>query len=168
MGIKETTSCLVVIAFALSFSSCTSDNSAISNALQKRVSELENRAYKPGFGEFMNTIQLHHSKLWFAADARNWALAQYELDEMKETFEDLRQYVTDRPEVQSIQMIQPALDGIERSVASKDQDQFKSAYILLTNTCNTCHKATKHDYNIIKVPSQPPVTNQQFKLDEVK
>lgn len=34
---------------------------------------------------FKTTIQLHASKLWFAAKAENWDLAKYELDELKET-----------------------------------------------------------------------------------
>lgn len=163
MGLRKIISRIVVIAMALPFSSCVGDNS-----LENRISELEKNAFIPGFGEFMNTIQLHHSKIWFAANAGNWDLARYELDEMKETFSDLSHYVTDRPEVQNIPMIQPALDSIENSVTSKSQKQFKSAYMLLTNTCNNCHRATKHDFNIITIPSQPPVTDQQFKLKEAR
>jgi hypothetical protein len=41
----------------------------------------------PGLGEYMTTIQLHAGKLWFAAKAANWKLAEYELDELKETME---------------------------------------------------------------------------------
>jgi hypothetical protein len=41
----------------------------------------------PGLGDYMSTIQLHAGKLWFAATAANWELAEYELDELKETME---------------------------------------------------------------------------------
>ena len=44
-------------------------------------------AYSPGLGEIMALQQMRHSKLWFAGDARNWGLAGYELDELKEGFE---------------------------------------------------------------------------------
>jgi hypothetical protein len=44
----------------------------------------------PGLGEYMTTIQLHAGKLWFAAKAANWELAEYELDELKETMETAR------------------------------------------------------------------------------
>lgn len=114
----------------------------------------------------MNTIQLHHAKLWFAGNDQNWALAQYEMDEMKETFDDLEKYVTDRPEVKEIPMIRPALDSMEQALGSKDLEKFKSAYVLLTNTCNNCHKATNHAFNVITIPSAPPVTDQQFKLKQ--
>src|SRR5713226_437079 len=41
----------------------------------------------PGLGEYMTTMQLHTGKLWFAAKAQNWELAEYELDELSETME---------------------------------------------------------------------------------
>src|SRR5262249_13878730 len=44
----------------------------------------------PGLGEYMTTIQLHVGKLWFAVKATNWELAQYELDELKETMEAVK------------------------------------------------------------------------------
>jgi hypothetical protein len=50
-----------------------------------KIRTLEEQA--PGLGEYMTTIQLHAGKLWFAAKAANWELAEYELDEMKETME---------------------------------------------------------------------------------
>lgn len=138
------------------------NNRAQTQALETRITSLEKNAYVPGFGEFMNTIQLHHAKLWFAGNDQNWALAGYEIDEMKETFDDLEKYVTDRPEVKEIPMIRPALDSMQQAIASKSPSRFKSAYILLTNTCNNCHHATSHAFNIITIPSAPPVTDQQF------
>ena len=44
--------------------------------------------YAPGLGEFMTAIQLRHAKLWFAGRAKNWDLAGYEIDEIKEGLED--------------------------------------------------------------------------------
>lgn len=156
------------IAGLLLFAACSGGNNAQVQVLEGRIANLEQSRYVPGFGEFMNTIQLHHAKLWFAGNAWNWDLAQYETDEMKETFDDLKKYVTDRPEVKEIPMIRPALDSMEQAVASKDPLKFKSAYMLLTNTCNNCHRATKHAFNVITIPSAPPVTDQQFKLNQNK
>src|SRR3954462_14660441 len=36
------------------------------------------KEFTPGLGEYMTTIQLHAGKLWFAAKAANWELADYE------------------------------------------------------------------------------------------
>ena len=48
--------------------------------------------YSPGIAEIMIATQIRHAKLWLAGDARNWALADYEIDEIKEGFEDVVQY----------------------------------------------------------------------------
>src|SRR5579872_3032425 len=43
----------------------------------------------PGLGEIMTLQQLRHIKLWFAGRAGNWALADYEIGELNEGFEDV-------------------------------------------------------------------------------
>jgi hypothetical protein len=48
--------------------------------------------YSPGIAEIMIVTQIRHAKLWLAGDARNWALADYEIDEIKEGLEDVVQY----------------------------------------------------------------------------
>jgi hypothetical protein len=37
----------------------------------------------------MSLQQMRHTKLWFAGNARNWDLAGYEFDELKEGFENV-------------------------------------------------------------------------------
>ncbi len=61
--------------------------------------------YKPGLGEFMSGIQVHHSKLWFAGINNDWKLADFEMGEIKEALDDIQKYNIDRPEVKSIGMI---------------------------------------------------------------
>src|SRR5277367_6690847 len=43
----------------------------------------------PGLGEIMTLQQLRHIKLWFAGRAGNWPLADYEMGELNEGFEDV-------------------------------------------------------------------------------
>src|SRR5882762_577321 len=48
--------------------------------LQPQIDSLRlrlNNLYKPGMGEIMSNIQLHHAKLWFAGENKNWPLAEY-------------------------------------------------------------------------------------------
>src|SRR6187200_171731 len=52
----------------------------------------QNEPFKPGLGEITSLQQMRHLKLWLAAQAGNWALADYELDELKEGFEDITKY----------------------------------------------------------------------------
>lgn len=110
----------------------------------------------------MSGIQVHHAKLWFAGQAGNWQLADFEIGEISEALDDVQKYCTSRPEISSLPMILPAVDSVKKAVSSGNLPQFRSAFIVLTNTCNNCHRVTKHEFNIIRVPDTPPFTNQDF------
>lgn len=148
----------------ISLISCNqrSDNTA---DFQNRIDSLENKlgnAYKPGFGDFMSIIQTHHAKLWFAGQNQNWDLADFEIHEIEETFEDIQTYQAGRKETKLIGMIIPELDNVEDAVEKKDLVLFEKTYRSLTNTCNTCHKKTDYGFIVIKIPESLPYTNQDF------
>ncbi|MBO9202611.1 MULTISPECIES: hypothetical protein [Niastella] len=134
--------------------------------LQEQIDSLQNKldnSYKPGFGEFMSSIQMHHAKLWFAGTNNNWKLADFEVHEIQEALEAIQQFNTDRPEAKEIGMINPAIDSVNSAIKQLNQQLFRSSYILLTNTCNNCHRATQHEFNVITIPANPPISNQNFK-----
>ena len=133
--------------------------------LQTRVDRLEKKlanTYTPGFGEFMSSIQVHHAKLWFAGQNKNWALADFEIHEIMEALDNIKQFETDRKESEQIVMLNPALDSINAAIAKKDPARFRSSYVLLTNTCNSCHHAVKFEFNVVTIPDKPPFSNQVF------
>jgi hypothetical protein len=161
---------IVIILLTLGFFACNehTDNTQV---LQNRIDSLETKladSYKPGFGEFMTGIQAHHSKLWFAAQNENWKLADFEVHEIIEAIEDIQKYQTERKESKMIGMIDPALDSVTKAIDQKNSAMFKSSYILLTNTCNSCHRETDFEFNIVKIPTNQPFSNQEFKVNEVK
>lgn len=123
--------------------------------------QLDN-SYKPGFSKFMPVIQVHHSKLWFTGINSNWELADVEMTEIKEALEDIKKFNTDRPESHSIPVLFGAIDNINVAIQNHNMNQFKSSYTFLTNTCNSCHKATKHEFSVVKIPDIPPFSNQVF------
>ena len=143
-------------------------NQQVDNTQQLQVqidslkSKLDN-SYRPGFGEFMSSIQVHHDKLWFAGTNNNWKLADFEIHEIQEALDDIKQSNTYRPEAKAIGMINPAIDSVSNSIKQQNQQQFKSSDILLTNTCNNCHKETEHEFNVVTSPANPPISNQSFK-----
>src|SRR5258708_2386494 len=51
-----------------------------------------NNLYKPGMGEFMSNIQLHHAKLWFAGKYKNWPLAEYNESLIRSAFKKIQLY----------------------------------------------------------------------------
>jgi len=135
--------------------------------LKERIDSLENKlsdSYKPGFGEFMRSIQAHHAKLWFAGQNQNWKLADFEVHEIMESLEDIKKYETDRKESQNIGMLNPAIDSINNAIKEKNMVQFKSSYTLLTNTCNNCHVASEFEFNVVKVPDISTFSNQDFEI----
>lgn len=155
---------LLLILLTLGLFSCNQqvDNTAdLQNRIDSLESKLEN-TYKPGFGDFMSSIQAHHTKLWFAGQNENWDLADFEIHELEEAIEDIQKFHAGRKETELIGMILPALDSVEVAIEKKDPVAFKRSYNLLTNTCNTCHKQTDHGFVVIKLPESLPYTNQDF------
>jgi hypothetical protein len=141
-------------------------NQSADQRLQAKVDSLQaklNDTYKPGLGEFMMGIQEHHAKLWFAGINKNWQLADFEVHEIGETLDDVKKYCTDRPEIKSLGIIDPAVNAIKAAISKQDADKFKAGFIELTNGCNSCHKDNQHGFNILTIPTAPPVTNQDFK-----
>jgi hypothetical protein len=119
--------------------------------------------FKPGFGEFMSAIQVHHEKLYFAGVNQNWALADFEMHEIGEAIDNLKIYCTDRPETSKLAMIGPSLDSVAASVNRRDSSAFFRHFSYLTQACNDCHQATDHGFNRIVLPTRPPFSNQDFK-----
>jgi hypothetical protein len=131
---------------------------AQNDSLQKQV-----EAIKPGLGELMLTIQMHHNKLWFAGKANNWPLAQFEYDETLEIVKQAEEIETDRKEVKLFPtMIYPQLDSLQNAIKLKDSKKFEGTFVALTNACNGCHKEVHFEFNSIKIPDQPPFSNQDF------
>ncbi|MBN8720755.1 MAG: hypothetical protein J0H85_14995 [Sediminibacterium magnilacihabitans] len=133
--------------------------------MQRQIDSLKaqiNKTYKPGFGEFMSGIQVHHNKLWFTGVNQNWKLADFEINEIKESLDNIKMYCTDRPETKSIGMIDSSLQSVSNAIQQKNSLQFKNSFHILTTTCNTCHQATGHAFNVITIPSAPPFSNQDF------
>ncbi|MFA7327397.1 MAG: hypothetical protein WC121_12075 [Candidatus Kapaibacterium sp.] len=123
--------------------------------LTRKVEELEianKDKYKPGLGTLMNAIQIHHLKLWKSGMMENWELANFELHELEERFEDVERYHTNSANIKSVKMIYPQLEDLEEVVKEKNKIAFIKEYELLTATCNSCHQINDHPFIKIAVP----------------
>lgn len=159
---------ILFISISLCLLSCNQQTEK-TRTLQNRVDSLESKladTYKPGFGDFMSTIQVHHNKLWFAGQNQNWELADFEVHEIMEAIDDIKKYQKERKESAMIVTIEPALDSVNIAIQQKNPVLFKSSFILLTNTCNNCHKETEFGFNVVKIPDHPPFSNQDFKVQK--
>jgi hypothetical protein len=154
---------LVAAAFLLfSCSSNTNNEAELKSQIDDLKTQLAN-TYKPELGEYMSNIQAHHAKLWYAGQNQNWKLADYEVKELQELFEDIKKYNSDRKEVSLVGMIQGPLTQISNSIENQDSKQFDENFTTLTKTCNACHLAAKYEFNVVKVPEGQMFPNQDFK-----
>src|SRR4051812_11924024 len=92
--------------------------------------------FTPGLGEIMTLQQMRHLKLWFAAQAGNWPLAGYELDELKEGFEDVVKYFPTKDDVPTGPMasaiIEKEVAELNKAIEAKNKKQFGTAFEKLT------------------------------------
>ena len=122
--------------------------------------------YAPGLVEYMTMVQSHHVKLWLAANARNWDLADYQVDELKELLEDIAKRVPDYKGVPVGKMIEtvtmPPIGEVETAIKKQDGTQFAAAFDKLTAACNACHESANRSFIVIQRPTSSPFPNQSF------
>ena len=142
---------------------------AVQDSLKRVQTELATvKELAPGLGEYMTTIQLHAGKLWFAVKAGNWELAQYELDELKETMEAAKALNAEKNGVKISNVLDSVLQTqiaeMDKSLKTKSTTDFQKSYDETLTACNGCHTEAGFKFIRIVRPSAPPVTNQQWEV----
>lgn len=122
--------------------------------------------YVPGLGEIMSLQLMRHSKLWLAGSQKNWPLADYELDELREGFEDAQRFHQtheDVPVGAMIKSLTPApLEALDKAISAKNSAAFAKSFDQLTAACNTCHRGAKRGFIVITRPTASLFPNQRF------
>jgi hypothetical protein len=113
----------------------------------------------PGLGEIMTLQQLRHIKLWFAGRGGNWPLADYELGELNEGFEDVAKLLggdtVDK-------MVGAPIKALQKAVDERNRAAFFAAYDALSAGCNSCHRTLDHAFIAIQRPTALPYSDQKF------
>jgi hypothetical protein len=133
-------------------------------SLPEEVAKL--KAIVPSNSHIMMDVQWHWNNLWFAAQAKNWPLAQYYFNEarghiqwlIKKAGPVMRSAGPEREEVN----IQGIFDGIDTSslgdvktaIAMKDPEKFASSYKIMLESCYACHKSVGRPYIRPMIPKQ--------------
>jgi len=157
---KQVAIALVIITLA----GCQGNQEAKNNSdKEAHHSAHDAGKYKPGLGQYMRNIQIHHMKLWFAGKHQNWPLAGFEIHELEETFKAVESHYQDHKEAQGLAMIYAPLDSVDKAIDAKDTARFKNSYTRLTQTCNTCHQSNEHGFIKVKIPDKNPYSNQNFR-----
>jgi hypothetical protein len=125
-------------------------------------------SFVPGLGEIMTLTQMRHAKLWFAGEAGNWELVEYELDELNEGLDDAAKF---HPTHKDVELPIPALidkimaspiKQLQEAAEAKDTGLFIKRFDELTDACNQCHQATDFGFNVVTRPTANPYSNQVF------
>ena len=92
---------------------------APARAAEEHPPHAPKETYAPGLGEIMSLQQMRHLKLWLAGAAKNWPLADYELDELKEGFDDMIKFFPVKDDMPIGQMAGSAVSVATRRVRSE-------------------------------------------------
>jgi len=150
---------VLIAAAMLSGPPAHAQDAATSPGFTRNTPEAANPTDVPGLGEIMTLQQLRHIKLWFAGRAGNWPLADYEVDELNEGFEDVAKLLggdtVDK-------MVGAPIKALQKAVDEKNRAAFISAYDGLTAGCNNCHRTLDHAFIAIQRPAALPYSDQNF------
>ena len=130
------------------------------------IGEAVKDSHGPGLVETMMATQSHHAKLWLAGNARNWELAEYQVDELKEGLEDAAKHIPDYKGVPVGSMIEslmlPPIVEVESAIKARDREKFAVAFDKATAACNTCHVGASRGFIVIQRPATSAFPNQSF------
>lgn len=129
--------------------------------LKAEIEELKGRL--PGQGHVMIDVAYHAANLWFAAQARNWPLAQFYLDETRSHLRWAVRILPVRKTKSGEVDLRGLLEAVDRTalvevgkaIAAKSPDAFTAAYRQTLEGCYTCHKAADKPYLRPRIPEQP-------------
>lgn len=133
---------------------------------QTQPAQPQAKPYVIGTGDIMVLNQEHHAKLWFAGHARNWPLAQYDLNQLREGFRHVKTWhpiyrnVATAPLIDEF-VVRPLAD-LDKAVKGQDEAAFTTGFDDLSAGCNGCHKQLGAGFNVIQRPTAPEYTNQNF------
>ena len=82
---------------------------------------------EPNVGDIMAFQQERHLKLWFAGRAGNWPLADYEIDKLKDGFDDVDKLRASKAELMAVeQRLIALLHPLLNQRASNDSQQVEA------------------------------------------
>jgi len=146
---------------------CTKQNP--DQFLKSEIAQLKSsiEGLKPGLGEIMGTIQQHHAKLYFSGENKNWDLATYQLDEIREGLDQATEVHEHFKDVKASlkdlrHMTDASMEETKNAIKNQSKSQFLNGFKNLTTSCNQCHQAAEHGFIVIQIPAAPMFSNQKF------
>ncbi len=122
---------------------------------ERRRSVEELFAIQPGLARLMPEVAARWWKCWYAAQADNWKLADWQLRELKKLMrvcmftrpkytEDLEDYIRDD------------LGPVTAALAEQDFTAFDAAYVAAVDRANWSHEKWNKEFIVWRLPDTPP------------
>ncbi len=117
--------------------------------------------------EVMGTLHRHTSKLDLAVGGENWELASFYFHEMEETLEVFEEHevIEDELNLSGLykSLLKNELTALDQQIDAKDLVNAKNGMQSVWASCNSCHKASGHEFIVVKGNSDPGAfPNQEF------
>lgn len=109
------------------------------------------------YGEVMREVGARFERAGRAAAASRWELAEYDVGELGEAFDDDLPHATPPKEVKidlapMAKGISAPAAALKRAAAARDRAAFENAFADCARACNACHAASGHAF--IEVPAR--------------
>jgi hypothetical protein len=111
-------------------------------------------ALQPGLGTVMVEYSNRAGNVYYAAQAGNWGLAAYQLNEMTEIQEVAENTRPGR--AKALQNFEKAALGpLAKDIVNQDATAFRSDFDKMVAQCNGCHRANGYGFVIYELPDRP-------------
>jgi hypothetical protein len=121
--------------------------------------------YSPRLADLMIEAQLRYFKLWYAGRENNWELADFEVEQIRESFDNAARIFPTIPLASKHMIMQPTSE-LDSAIEAKDGAKFAKAFDKLTAACNGCHEAARLGFIVVREPRMSPVETSPF-ADEI-
>jgi hypothetical protein len=118
-------------------------------------------SYVPRLADLMVVIQIRHAKLFYAVKARNWPLADYELEQLVGTLVEAGRYYPNT--TPPMTLAEQTRASLSETIRTKNEAKFDQAFDEMNAGCNRCHGAADRAFIVIRRPSYPSAfSNQRY------
>jgi hypothetical protein len=146
------------------------DSSWLTGTTDKKLDTLAN--IQPGLGTVMIEYSTRVGNMYYAAKAKNWGMAAYQL---KEAVEIQEVGETTRPNNAGLLkwFENKSLKPLAQAIVNQDFPALQNDFNTMVASCNECHKGTGHAYIAYELPTQPLTqakldTNQTFTKEQLE
>ena len=124
--------------------------------------------FKPAMDDLMTMlIQPRHIKLYYAGQAKNWTLAAFQLNELRQALARIGRTIPTYRKIEVdtavASIFTDSAKEVDAAIKAKDPARFAASYEGMTAACNACHVGMEHPFLVIKVPDAVNYPDQEFR-----